>query len=108
MRNMKEEEIYNLAYKHRMSSKADVATFARYLLQEEGYDPDIVNLKTDGVSIESFKKLVRALYLAGYKDGFNQNSHLYKEKKRLEKEGKVLTNHARSAKYFNNNEIYKK
>lgn len=106
---MKEKERYERAYSRRMSSVNDIKAFAREILLEEGYDPDIVNLKEDGISISSFKKLVDALYKAGYQDGIRENAELREQRKKLENQGKILTHHARRSKFFQeHNELNKK
>ena len=65
----------------RMSSRPDIKAFALSILQDEGLDPALVNFKDDMVGIGSFKKLVFAVYDAGYKDGLEENSTIRGKKK---------------------------
>jgi hypothetical protein len=69
---MKEEERYLRAMENKIASQSDIKAFALDILLAEGIDPSIINLKDDGISIESFKKLINGLYLAGYKDGMER------------------------------------
>lgn len=53
--------------------------FARNFLFEQGVDIDQVNLKTDGIRVESFRLLIEKVYDLGYLDGLEQRNQL-KEK----------------------------
>lgn len=106
--NMNRLKRITLAQNHDISSLADLKAFAREVLLESGFDIDIVNLKEDGVSIESFKKLCTALYDLGYKEGMEGKSIIRGKEKELEYQGRILTKHQRSARFFSDkNQINK-
>lgn len=98
---MDREERYRLAIDGKMISKGDLRAFALDILLKAGFDPTIVNFKEDGVSIEALNKLCRALYEVGYRDGFDESSSLRGKKREMEKTGKLLSWHKRTAKIVN-------
>ncbi len=104
----KETFRYWKAMVHEMSNKEDVIAFARSVLLDTGLDVDIVNVKEEGVSIQAFKKLVMALFEAGYKEGLTQVQSLRGEKDRLEMEGRIMNKHQRTAAYISSKNLVNK
>lgn len=97
MKEEKQQLYYKFAQQGYIPSKDDLLSFARNVLLDMGVDIDIVNLKEDGITIESFSKFVKAIYLSGFENGLTKNNALKGEKIKLEREGKILNKHQRRA-----------
>ena len=91
-----------------ITSLADLRAFARYALLEDGIDIDIINISKDGVKINSFKKLVKKIYDLGFKEGKEARALAIGEQKRLEKLGKIMKKHERTAKYISEHNLMDK
>ncbi len=105
---MNGEQRYKLAQVQDISSLSDIRAFAKNALLEDGVDIDIINVSEEGVKINSFKKLVKIIYDLGFREGVEQKSLIRGEKKRLEREGKIMTSHQRKARFMaEHNELNK-
>ncbi len=99
---------YDLAYAGKISSHKDIVAFAKEILFDAGYDVGIVNIKEEGISVEAFTKLVRAVYDLGYREGYEGWDVAKGTQKRMLREGKALKAFGRTAKQVSEQNLLNK